>query len=230
MNPLDVPYGKQTTEYEIYLRTPELLSLQKEPAERTHGDEIFFQSVHQVEEIWMKCALHYLGEGLLELEADNAVTAAHHIRRAATIMERLPENLKLFDYMTPDAYIEIRKGLGRGSGMDSPGFQRNNEIAPRVWRVFEDFLENRKLELIDIYKDITLAPDVLAVAEALANYDGQMIRFKMEHLMTVRRIIGMGTSSLRGNPNEMLERSAKMTYFPMLWAVRDRLFEDYKHE
>jgi hypothetical protein len=26
----------------------------------------------------------------------------------------------------------------------------------------------------------------------------------------------------------MLERSAKMTFFPMLWAVRDRMFIDFR--
>jgi tryptophan 2,3-dioxygenase len=44
------------TEYERYLRVPELLSLQKPEESRTHADELLFQSVHQVEEIWMKAA------------------------------------------------------------------------------------------------------------------------------------------------------------------------------
>jgi tryptophan 2,3-dioxygenase len=53
-------------------------------------------------------------------------------------------------------------------------------------------------------------------------------RFKREHIMVVRRIIGIGTASLRGNPMELLERSAQLTYFPSLWAVRDGMFADFK--
>ena len=69
---------------------------------------------------------------------------------------------------------------------------------------------------------------MLGVAEGLVNIDGQMQRFKREHIMVVRRIIGIGTASLRGNPIEMLERSAQLTWFPMLWAVRDGMFADFK--
>ena len=38
----------------------------------------------------------------------------------------------------------------------------------------------------------------------------------------------IGTASLRGNPMDLLERSAQLTWFPSLWAVRDGLFVDFK--
>jgi tryptophan 2,3-dioxygenase len=40
--------------YERYLRTQELLSLQKPENELTHHDELQFQVVHQVFELWWK--------------------------------------------------------------------------------------------------------------------------------------------------------------------------------
>ena len=46
------------TDYELYLRVPELLRLQKPPSERACPDELLFQVVHQAAELWMKLVDH----------------------------------------------------------------------------------------------------------------------------------------------------------------------------
>jgi tryptophan 2,3-dioxygenase len=227
-NPFDGPYGAGKTEYERYLRTQELLGLQKGPDQRSHPDELLFQSVHQIEEIWMKLMVHELGEAVVSLDADRFAPARHSIERACRVEVLLEQQLKLFETMLPSAYLVIRAGLGAGSGLDSPGFNRMNEIAPTIWSAFSRSLDRQAVELLSLYQDPASRPDLLSVAESLVTLDAQMQRFKREHLMTVRRIIGTGTASLRGNPMEMLERSAQLTFFPMLWAVRDRLFIDFK--
>src|SRR5581483_4804579 len=48
--------GSGATDYERYLRTDELLSLQKTAEERVHHDELLFQTVHQASELWLKLA------------------------------------------------------------------------------------------------------------------------------------------------------------------------------
>ena len=48
--------GTAATDYERYLRTDELLSLQKTTAEAVHRDEHLFQAVHQSSELWLKLA------------------------------------------------------------------------------------------------------------------------------------------------------------------------------
>jgi tryptophan 2,3-dioxygenase len=48
--------GKGASDYERYLRTDELLALQKTAEERTHPDELLFQTVHQSSELWLKLA------------------------------------------------------------------------------------------------------------------------------------------------------------------------------
>ena len=48
--------GTAATDYERYLRTDELLSLQKAPAEVAHRDELLFQVIHQASELWLKLA------------------------------------------------------------------------------------------------------------------------------------------------------------------------------
>ena len=48
--------GPGASDYERYLRTDELLSLQKPAEERVHHDELLFQTVHQSSELWLKFA------------------------------------------------------------------------------------------------------------------------------------------------------------------------------
>jgi tryptophan 2,3-dioxygenase len=227
-NPFDGPYSSGKSEYERYLRVPELLELQKPPGERTHPDELLFQTVHQVEELWMKVIVHDLGEAVLRLDEGAFASAHAAIDRACRLEDMAESQLRLFETMLPSSYLVIRAGLGQGSGLDSPGFNRINEVAPRVYDAFARALERERVELLSIYQEPTSRPDLLAVAEVMVTFDAHMQRFKREHIMVVCRIIGIGTASLRGNPIEMLERSARLTYFPMLWAVRDRLFIDFK--
>ena len=227
-NPFDGPYASGKTEYERYLRVPELLELQKPPDERTHPDELLFQTVHQVEELWMKIIVHELGEAVVHLDQGAFAPAQAAIERGVRLEEMAETQLRLFETMLPSSYLVIRAGLGQGSGLDSPGFNRINEVAPRVYDAFARALERERVELLSIYQDPASRPDLLAIAEVMVSFDAHMQRFKREHIMVVCRIIGIGTASLRGNPIEMLERSAKLTYFPMLWAVRDRMFIDFK--
>ena len=46
--------GPGGSDYERYLRTDELLSLQRRPEEQAHRDELLFQTAHQASELWLK--------------------------------------------------------------------------------------------------------------------------------------------------------------------------------
>jgi tryptophan 2,3-dioxygenase len=227
-NPFDEPYGEGNTEYERYLRTVDLLRLQKPAAERSHPDELFFQSMHQAEELWMKSMVHDFGEAVVALGRDDFPESRRALDRVAAAGEIVERQLKLFEKMVPAAYLAIRARLGHGSGMDSPGFVRLNAIAPTVWEHFEHALSRNGQDVMSIYREPSAHSGLLAVAEGLLDIDAGWQRFKREHIMVVRRILGIGTASLRGNPMELLERSAQLTWFPMLWAVRDRMFVDFK--
>ncbi len=227
-NPFDESYGDGKSEYERYLRTTDLLALQKPPANRSHPDELLFQTIHQVEELWMKAMVHECGEMVLHADADRFADARFALDRMRELGMLLERQLKLFETMLPSAYLVIRRGLGRGSGLDSPGFVRLNELAPAVWASFERALARHDVDLMKLYGEPDTHPGLLALAEAMLDFDAAMQRFKREHIMVVRRIIGIGSASLRGNPMEVLERSAQLTYFPQLWAVRDGMFADFK--
>jgi tryptophan 2,3-dioxygenase len=228
VNEFDAPYGKGETEYERYLRTAELLQLQKAPEARSHPDELLFQTVHQVEELWMKSMVHDLGEVTRHLDGARYSDARHALQRVAELGLLLERQLMLFETMLPGAYLVIRKGLGRGSGLDSPGFVRLNEVAPLVYAAFERALARHDIDLMKLYAKPDTHPPLREVAEGLVDFDAAMQRFKREHIMVVRRIIGIGTASLRGNPMDVLERSAQLSYFPALWAVRVGMFSVFK--
>ena len=55
--------GKGATDYERYLRTDDLLSLQTPEGELSHPDELTFQVVHQASELLMKGAVWELERG-----------------------------------------------------------------------------------------------------------------------------------------------------------------------
>ena len=74
--------GRGATDYERYLRTDELLSLQKRPEERVHHDELLFQTVHQSSELWLKFGTTEVDEAAAHLERGEVAPAIRLLRRA----------------------------------------------------------------------------------------------------------------------------------------------------
>ena len=113
--------GEGTLDYELYLNTKALLSCQKDFHEFCNHDELQFQIVHQVEELWMKLIGYTLldVDDYLQQENTNRVlTLMHRVRIALRLMT---EQLSLLETMSPKEYQEIRVQLGNGSGQESPG-------------------------------------------------------------------------------------------------------------
>ncbi|MET0972346.1 MAG: hypothetical protein ABWY95_02895 [Thermoleophilaceae bacterium] len=73
--------GAGASDYERYLRTDELLALQKTPEEQAHRDELLFQTVHQSSELWLKLAIAEVGEGTERVEQGDLPAALRVLRR-----------------------------------------------------------------------------------------------------------------------------------------------------
>ncbi len=56
----DIMSGEGTLDYELYLNTKALLSCQSKYEELCNPDELQFQLVHQIEELWMKLIAYTL--------------------------------------------------------------------------------------------------------------------------------------------------------------------------
>lgn len=218
------------TDYERYIRTDELLALQKPAESLSCHDELQFQIVHQVAELWMKLVEHELigpGGVVDQLRAVRTAEAMRGLQRVDEIQRLLLLQLDLLDTMPPRHYMTIRTALGRGSGQESPGFKRMCQIPNEVWIAFEGYLEARRTSLRQIHENPERHADELALVEALIDYDQGLQIWRQRHLMLVFRQIGTGTPSLKGKPSELLAEGMKHRFFPKLWDVRDELFAEW---
>lgn len=223
-----MPCPMAATDYEKYIRTDELLALQKPAEALSCHDELQFQIVHQVAELWMKLVTHEVHQTAALLNLDAAGRAAAALRRIARIQTLLLHQLDLLDTMSPKAYMTVRAALGRGSGQESPGFRTLLKLPGEVlWPAFEAFLGRRDLSLREIYEEPEQHHDLFLLCEGLVDYDQLLQHWRQRHLLLVYRIIGAGTPSLKGKPSDLLAQGMKTRFFPRLWAVRDELFADW---
>src|SRR5215470_604568 len=79
--------GKGASDYERYLRTDELLSLQKTLDELLHKDELTFQVVHQASELLLKGAAWELERAREAVVQRDFANAARLMRRANHMLE-----------------------------------------------------------------------------------------------------------------------------------------------
>src|SRR5947209_4317281 len=99
--------GEGASDYERYLRTDELLSLQKPSEERAHHDELLFQTVHQSSELWLKLATSEVDEAAEELEQDDIAAAIRLLRRAVLCMKFITDQIEMLNQMSPWEYQQI---------------------------------------------------------------------------------------------------------------------------
>jgi tryptophan 2,3-dioxygenase len=215
--------GTAATDYERYLRTDELLSLQKSPPEVVHHDEHLFQAVHQTSELWLKLACQEIELATSLLEADGAAVATRHLRRANDCMSLLTTQLLMLEHMNPVDYAIVRTALGHGAGFDSPGFRRVQRISPPLGDAFTAVLGRRGLDLHGLYRSGHVHEDLYQLAEVLITWDERNIMWRYQHLKTVERIIGGHVIGTQGTPVEVLGRRIDLRFFPELWTVRDEI-------
>jgi tryptophan 2,3-dioxygenase len=215
--------GTAPTDYERYLRTEELLSLQKTPAEVVHRDEHLFQTVHQSAELWLKLACLEIEQATALLAGDGAGPAVRLLRRANECLSLITEQLHMLDHLSPVDYTVVRTALGHGAGFDSPGFRQVHRASPAVGHAFDALLERRGLALIDVYRTGYQHEDLYQLAEQLMTWDERVILWRFHHLKVVERIIGGNVIGTQGTPVDVLGKRIDVRFFPRLWSVRDEI-------
>jgi tryptophan 2,3-dioxygenase len=215
--------GTAATDYERYLRTDELLSLQKSPGEVVHRDEHLFQAVHQSSELWLKLACLEIDGTVGLADADQAAAAARLVRRASDAMSLITGQLAMLEHMSPADYAIVRTALGHGAGFDSPGFRRVHRAAPMLGEAFDRLLARRRLSLIEVYERGYELEDLYQLAEQMITFDERTIVWRFQHLKTVERIIGGNVVGTQGTPVEVLGKRIDVQFFPVLWQVRDEI-------
>jgi tryptophan 2,3-dioxygenase len=217
--------GGAASDYERYLNTDELLSLQKGPDEWVHRDELLFQTTHQASELWLNLSWHDAEEAARLIEEDDLLSAIRLLKRSSLCIRFLIPQLEMLEHMSPWEYQEIRKVLGHGSGFDSPGWNGVRRVLPRLGQAFHVARRAAGLSLADVYVKGREHEHLYQLAEALLELDEQAQLWRMRHYQVVARVIGDKVVGTQGTPVELLGRLISKTSFPELWEVRNELTE-----
>jgi tryptophan 2,3-dioxygenase len=215
--------GPGASDYERYLRTDELLSLQKSPEEQFHHDELLFQTVHQSSELWLKLATTEVDEAASKLERNEVAPALRLLRRAVLCIQYITAQLDMLNHMAPWEFLGLRAALGHGAGFDSPGFRRVPHVTQRAMSAFERLLEQAGVELIDVYRRGRELEDLYQLAELLTEWDERIWVWRFRHYSIVARSIGEGTIGTQGTPVQVLGKLIAQRLLPKLWEVRTQL-------
>jgi tryptophan 2,3-dioxygenase len=223
--------GEGTLDYELYLNTKKLLSCQFAYDQLCNADELQFQLVHQVEELWMKLMAYTLLDIDDYLQQENTLRVITLFRRVHTAQRLMIQQLALLETMSPKEYQEIRKKLGNGSGQESPGFRVLLKMYQPIWNSFkENYLDKHRLTVEQIYDTQYTHGDAYVVAEALAEFDELFQKFRYEHMQLIHRTIGFNSKSLKGRPVEILEEGMRHKFFPDLWEIRSAMTDRWGAE
>jgi tryptophan 2,3-dioxygenase len=221
--------GRGDTDYERYIRVPELLELVKPAELLAHPDERLFQTTHQAAELWLHHIDFEIGRVGELLRADETGGAADLLNRAARIVHLLRQQIVILEMMAPADYHVIRTtSLGRGSGQESPGFAKLLDVGKRLWPLFEELMERRGVSLIEIERHPRTQADLFRLVQAMMDYDEAFLNWRFAHMRLAFRVIGSKVLSLKGVPASQLELGTREPLFPKLWDTISELTSEHK--
>jgi tryptophan 2,3-dioxygenase len=217
--------GEGASDYERYLRTDELLALQKPADEQAHRDELLFQTVHQASELWLKLAWTEVEEATRLVERDELPAAERLLRRSVLCLDYVVKQLDMLEEMSPWEYQAVRKVLGHGSGFDSPGFREIRRVTPPLGQALSARLREAGLTVVELYRHGREHEDLYRLADSLIAWDERISLWRMRHYLVVARVIGDQVVGTQGTPVELLGSLIKQRFYPELWQARNRLTE-----
>ena len=224
--------GRGELDYEKYLRTGELLALQTPVEDLSVPDELLFQIQHQTQELWMKCAAFEATNLVTTLDADACFGAVAALDRMVLITRSLGEQMRIMFTLPPSRFHVLRRNLGKGSGLESPGYNQTLTAAEASWAAFQRLLMRRRVTVLGIYRNPDGCPDLFRVLERFADWDTAVQSWLVEHFMVVRRTLGIDKTvpALDGFPTVALGARMTRPLFPDLWNVRVEMSQELLRE
>lgn len=221
--------GKGNSDYERYVRVPELLELQKPVALLANPEERLFQVTHQAAEIWLHHVDYEIARSIAFMGTGELGAASELLHRCRLIIDSLREQIVILETMAPADYHVLRtQSLGRGSGQESPGFQRLLEAGPTLWPPFQAVVAASGLTLLDIMRKPREHPERFRLLQSMLDYDEAFLKWRYTHMRLAFRIIGDRVMSLKGVPAAQLEAGTREPLFPELWAAISDLTAEFK--
>ena len=213
------------SDYEVYIRTDELLVLQPEPATWKHRDELLFTVVHQSSELWLKLAVAEIDHAVLNIDKDLIQAASRYLIRARDCIHYTTTQLPMLEKMTPWDYQHVRTALGHGSGFDSPGFRNIRESLKVLVTSVQQALGRADLTLEKLYLDVEANESLYSLVELLVDLDEALMIWRSVHVKVIERTIGGTVSGTQGTPVEVVRNLRDRSIMEELWDVRVNLTE-----
>ena len=160
--------GSGVLDYEVYLRTRELLALQTPFEELVVPDELLFQIQHQTQELWLKCVAFEITNLIAKLDADVISGALSVLDRIVMITRSLAEQIRLMFTLSPSSFHVIRRSLGEGSGLQSPGYNQMLTAAEAALGALQRLLTRREATLLSIYGSPNEHPTCIKLSNVLS--------------------------------------------------------------
>lgn len=221
--------GKGDTDYERYVRVPELLELQKTIEQLSNPEERLFQVMHQSAELWLHHIDYEIDRAVAHVNADEPQLAADLLHRCRLIIDLLREQIIILETMAPADYHVLRtSSLGRGSGQESPGFKKLLDVGKRLWEPFKALLGKHSVTVLEIERKPRDHYALFRLLQALMDYDEAFLKWRYTHMRLAFRIIGDRVLSLKGVPAAQLEAGTREPLFPELWSAISDLTGEWK--
>lgn len=223
--------GRGDSDYERYVRVPDLLELQKPLDKLSHPEERLFQTTHQAAELWLHQVDYEIERVVKLIRDDQLLYASDLLQRCSQIVTLLRQQIVIVETMAPADYHVIRTtSLGRGSGQESPGFNKLLDAGARIWPAFEEVMARRSVTLIEIERNPREHSEVFRLVQAMMDYDEAFLNWRFTHMRLAFRIIGSRVMSLKGVPAAQLESGTREPLFPKLWETISDLTAEFKPE
>ncbi len=231
VQPGPVLEGKGKTDYERYIRTDDLLALQKEASALVHPEERLFQITHQAAELWLK-QLDFEVDRVAGLMREGKLAESSDLLvRCRMILDLLRDQIVIVETMAPADYHVIRlNALGKGSGQESPGFQKLLDVRHRLWPALEEIIRVAGVTPIAILRAPREHHELHRLAQAMMDYDAAFMKWRYTHMRLALRIIGSRVKSLKGVPVMQLEAGTREPLFGELWDAISDLTDETRPE
>ena len=249
---MDDPKSERLT-YGSYLAVQKLTSLQNPLAAPNVRGEMFFIIGQQVQELWFKQILYDLAEVIRLLDGGYVYDAVRLLDRINRILTVLAQETELLQTLPPAEFKTFRPILSTASGFESEQFRElewasglrephserlvahlsgGAAIVARWPRSLRDALCSSLMSLHaepvsaveSLYNGTVSCPELLALVDALSEYEIRFAEWRFHHVKVVERVIGTRTQGTGGSSGSgYLARTLEYRFFPELWEARNRL-------
>jgi len=242
--------GSKQFDYSYHLQLDQLLTSMRQVT--SHPEEHLFVTVHHALEIWFKHIIFDLERIVTMLDAGDLAQANWLLKRSGEIMRLAEAHWTVLETMSAADFAEFRGDLTGASGMQSRQFRQvevmvglcetagDDYVArvdtlwpglraqhPRSLRAaFFDTFKRRNKTLLEVYRARWVDHDLFQLAEHAFELDRRFQSWRHNHILMVRRQIGIRARGTGGTFfKDYLASTTQYYFFPELFEFRNDLTE-----